>query len=415
MTLVKATIEVLDAELAGGRLPKVIPVQFNPNDITLRKRANFAEIALPGLDTPLLQYVRGGAETLQVELFCDTTKGGTGAGAQDVRAFTEPLHQLVKRQPETQAPPRIRFSWGQGLNFKAVVTDVEQSFTMFSSDGVPLRATVRLTLKEFKTLKEQLVDQNLKRGRTVRGDKPRRRTRETALSALEAPAPAIAVTIDGKSLDPPVALDVLGAVLRDVLNAADEFELTFNNWDDERREFKYDESELFELGRKIVLKMGYPGQLLTMTTGKIVSLSQEFPAEGGPTLKVSGTGGRRRAPAPARKPVKPVHTLTYGRSLIQFTPEVTLARQTAKTPVKGRKRPPSSRHKVAATGATIGLPDLRAGVSVQIDGLGSRFNGGYFVTTTTHSITSGGYTTSFSCQRIEDERDLPAGKAKRKS
>ncbi len=33
MTLVKATIEILDDELAG-RLPKVIPVQFNPHDIT---------------------------------------------------------------------------------------------------------------------------------------------------------------------------------------------------------------------------------------------------------------------------------------------------------------------------------------------------------------------------------------------
>lgn len=54
---------------------------------------------------------------------------------------------------------------------------------------------------------------------------------------------------------------------------------------------------------------------------------------------------------------------------------------------------------VKATGTTIGLPDLRAGVNVQIAGLGPRFSGQYFVTETTHSIGNGGYTTKFSARR----------------
>lgn len=418
MTLVKATIEILDAELAGGRLPEVIPVQFNPNDITLRKRANFAEIALPGLDTPLIQYVRGGAEILELELFCDTTKGGTGVGAQDVREFTEPLHQLVKLQPETQAPPRIRFSWGPGLAFKAVVTDVEQSFTMFSPDGVPLRATVKLTLKEFKTLKEQLAEQNRKLGRVVgRGGRGRRKSQPAgqALEAIEARAPVIKVAVDGKPLDPTVVVDILEAVVHDDSEASDSFELTINNWDDERHEFKYDDSPLFEPGRTIKLWLGYAGDagLREMMTGKVEKLSQEFPAGGGPTLRVTGTGTRRRARAPRTKTAKPVYTLTYGRSLIQFNPEVTLARQTARTPVKKSKKPPPARHKVTASGSTIGLPDLRAGVYLRIDGVGSRFNGSYFVTSTTHSIASGGYTTRFVGQRPDEERAVPARRRER--
>lgn len=59
---------------------------------------------------------------------------------------------------------------------------------------------------------------------------------------------------------------------------------------------------------------------------------------------------------------------------------------------------------IEASGATVGLPDLRAGSYVAITLEGSRFNGRYFVTSTSHSIASGGYTTSFKARR---ERALP--------
>jgi phage protein D len=49
---------------------------------------------------------------------------------------------------------------------------------------------------------------------------------------------------------------------------------------------------------------------------------------------------------------------------------------------------------ITAKGKTIGVPDLRAGVKVQIKGLG-RFSGIYVVTDTTHTIGDGGYTTDF--------------------
>lgn len=57
---------------------------------------------------------------------------------------------------------------------------------------------------------------------------------------------------------------------------------------------------------------------------------------------------------------------------------------------------------IKGSGSVIGLPDLRAGAVVEIDGLGERFSGRYFVTGTTHSIGSSGYTTQFEC-RMEEE------------
>jgi phage protein D len=54
---------------------------------------------------------------------------------------------------------------------------------------------------------------------------------------------------------------------------------------------------------------------------------------------------------------------------------------------------------VTGSGSVVGLPDLRAGTVVEIDGLGARFRGRYFVTATTHTIGDSGYTTKFECRR----------------
>lgn len=54
---------------------------------------------------------------------------------------------------------------------------------------------------------------------------------------------------------------------------------------------------------------------------------------------------------------------------------------------------------ITASGAVVGLPDLRAGRKVQIVGLGERFDGEYFVTETTHSLGESGYSTEFKARR----------------
>ena len=57
---------------------------------------------------------------------------------------------------------------------------------------------------------------------------------------------------------------------------------------------------------------------------------------------------------------------------------------------------------VKTAGTTVGLPDLRAGQRVHIQGLGSRFSGIYFITDTAHTINDSGYITKFNARR-EDE------------
>ena len=160
MELVQAIIEVLDREAVNSArgLPRRMRVQFNPGEYSLEKAAQIAEIAIPGIDSPILQFVRGQNERLTLELFFDTSRSGMDESATDVRTLTNSFYQLVKQQPKTHAPPRIRFTWGQGLAFKAIVESVRQQFTLFNPAGIPLRATLNVTFREYRTLSEQVAD-----------------------------------------------------------------------------------------------------------------------------------------------------------------------------------------------------------------------------------------------------------------
>jgi hypothetical protein len=163
--MAKATIEVLDKDAVDGeRLPGFLEVQFNPTEYTLTKGAQIAEIGVYGIDSPILQFVRGQNEKLNLDLFFDTTTASTNtnwdASGPDVRRLTGPFYQLVKIQPKTHAPPRILFVWGS-LKFKAIVESVTQKFTLFNSSGIPLRATLTVAFREYKSLEEQVAELKL--------------------------------------------------------------------------------------------------------------------------------------------------------------------------------------------------------------------------------------------------------------
>jgi Contractile injection system tube protein/LysM domain len=168
----KATFQTVDA---NGNLSSPLSVTFNPTEYTLNKAAQIAEVAIPGLDSPILQFVRGQTETLSLDLFFDTTESGMDDQSASVTTLTDPFYQLIKIDGKTHAPPVCFFSWGdqfpgqrnyatigsqQRHGFKCIVESVRQRFTLFSPQGVPLRATLTVSLKEYKTLAEQIAELN---------------------------------------------------------------------------------------------------------------------------------------------------------------------------------------------------------------------------------------------------------------
>lgn len=58
---------------------------------------------------------------------------------------------------------------------------------------------------------------------------------------------------------------------------------------------------------------------------------------------------------------------------------------------------------ITGSGEIIGLPDLRPGDTMTLDGLGDRFSGTYYVKKTEHEIGSKGYSTRFDVRKSYDE------------
>ncbi|MFZ0388945.1 MAG: peptidoglycan-binding protein, partial [Calditrichia bacterium] len=148
MALEKAFIQPLDDKGSFSGSP--VRVLFNPKEYTLEKSNQYQSTALPGLSTPINQFVSGNAATLSMELFFDTYEKG-----EDVRNHTGLLTGLLNINSDLHAPPPVMFIWGK-LQFKAVLERVSQRFTLFLSSGIPVRAALNVSFREFKTISEQL-------------------------------------------------------------------------------------------------------------------------------------------------------------------------------------------------------------------------------------------------------------------
>jgi len=154
----------------------IFSVPYNPSELQFEKTMKFAEIAIPGLDSPLQQFVRGEAEKLTLELFFDSTEKGTGLGATSVTTMTDKVFSMARINPTTHAPPIVTITWsnhfpGDSLtgplgsqrrtSFIGVVESIKQKFSLFSPEGIPLRATVNLSIREYAKLDDQLTKLNL--------------------------------------------------------------------------------------------------------------------------------------------------------------------------------------------------------------------------------------------------------------
>jgi LysM repeat protein len=118
-------------------------VAFNPEEYSLNKDNNFASQAIPGLSSPLLQFVHGNLRTLEMELFFDTTQDRT-----DVRDQTTRVTDLLKIDSDLHAPPILQVTWGT-LTFQCVLARANQKFIRFLEDGRPVRAKINVTFNEF--------------------------------------------------------------------------------------------------------------------------------------------------------------------------------------------------------------------------------------------------------------------------
>jgi len=120
---------------------------FNPNEYTFTKHNDWRQVASLGKNLSVLKFAGGKSQTLKMKLFFDTYAIG-----EDVRDTTKRIWKLMEINPklidpktDKGRPPIVMFHWGTTWSFKAVITDISQTYTMFRYDGVPVRATLDVT------------------------------------------------------------------------------------------------------------------------------------------------------------------------------------------------------------------------------------------------------------------------------
>lgn len=135
---------------------KVVDCLFNPTEYSFSKSNTWQRNDIVGRDLPLVNFQGGGVMTMSVSLLFDTySRQRAGGQAEDVRTYTEKVLDLMKIDPTLKnrknkqgRPPRVRFRWGNSWSFKAVITEIKQRFTLFLSDGTPVRATLDVTFQQ---------------------------------------------------------------------------------------------------------------------------------------------------------------------------------------------------------------------------------------------------------------------------
>jgi Contractile injection system tube protein/LysM domain len=131
----------------------MIQLCYNPTEYQVQKANNFAEINIPGLESPPIQFVRGATEKLTAELLADTSDT-----LDDVRVrYVSKVRALMDINIELHAPPIVRLMWA-GQVFVGVVESLNVTYTVFTPAGIPVRAKLSLALKEYRPAAVQVKE-----------------------------------------------------------------------------------------------------------------------------------------------------------------------------------------------------------------------------------------------------------------
>jgi hypothetical protein len=128
---------------------------FNPCEYTVTKTNTYKEERSNRSDVPGFEFEKAGPQSLKLTLMFDTFEAG-----EDVSQETNKLWKLMESKTRREGnrnrkvpPPEVAFEWGV-FRFVAVITTMTQKFTLFKSDGTPVRAAVQVTFTQHKDLED---------------------------------------------------------------------------------------------------------------------------------------------------------------------------------------------------------------------------------------------------------------------
>ena len=164
--LEKLTIQI-ESDALNFQFGEPLTVLFNPDKLVYSKTTSWKSQDAKGRDCPEIQFTNAEPVTLKLDLIFDTFDPEDAQNKdKDVRKlYTNKIFHLttVETNGNKHRPPVCRLFWGTAERlFQGVLQNLEQQFTLFTEQGVPVRAKLSCTFKEWRTNNEDLEKEDLK-------------------------------------------------------------------------------------------------------------------------------------------------------------------------------------------------------------------------------------------------------------
>ncbi|GLZ42717.1 LysM peptidoglycan-binding domain-containing protein [Actinokineospora sp. NBRC 105648] len=129
-----------------------VKLQFNPNRLSMTKSTEWRrKPARMAAESATPEFVGSGPRSLSLEVFLDATATHDKSVEQKIEqlmtACVPTKKSLGAKKP---ASPWVRFEWGSArtTSFDGVLSSFSVEYSLFDTDGTPLRATCSLGIEE---------------------------------------------------------------------------------------------------------------------------------------------------------------------------------------------------------------------------------------------------------------------------
>lgn len=129
---------------------KSLKCAFNPREYTISKSGSWHKTPAKGAKkAPKPEFVGANPASMSMELFFDGWENGNDVSKsiKTLLDWTGPTQKSLEVGKPN--PPTVVFHWGDTTaSFEAYLKQVSAKYTMFSPQGVPIRATVNVSFEE---------------------------------------------------------------------------------------------------------------------------------------------------------------------------------------------------------------------------------------------------------------------------
>ncbi|MET9461228.1 hypothetical protein ABZY05_40330 [Streptomyces canus] len=124
---------------------------LNPTELSFSRKNLYQATQSAGTSAPQQSFSGGEPDQVQIDLLLD----GTGVVGEpgSIGPLLDALLELTRFQGDTHQPYYVHAHWGR-FSFRGILTQADVTYKLFDRAGEPLRATVKLSLKEALSAEE---------------------------------------------------------------------------------------------------------------------------------------------------------------------------------------------------------------------------------------------------------------------